>query len=230
VRLPVHPWAGKWIFGLICFSAAGFTASRIFHDSFAAAGLFFFLILSFFLCFFRNPSRRIDERPETLVSPADGRILEVCRESTGAFNGEERLRVSIFLALWNVHVIRSPLDATVISRRTTGVSFYPAFSKKSGLTNHSISLCLYKAGMELNMRLSAGFIARRIHCEILEGNRIGKGEIIGLIRFGSRVDLILPASVTLTVRSGTFVKAGTVIGFIHEDKTRLHYSQPVHSA
>lgn len=80
------------------------------------------------------------------------------------------------------------------------------------------------------MRLSAGFIARRIHCDILEGNRIEKGEIIGLIRFGSRVDLVIPACVTILVRPGMRIRAGTAIGLIHDNQNGLYHSQPVHPA
>ncbi|NVM22765.1 MAG: phosphatidylserine decarboxylase family protein [Desulfobacterales bacterium] len=188
---------------------------------FAVLGLglpaLFFLAATFFLgMFFRDPERVIPEEAGAVVSPADGKVVEVGVVQKGDLVPEEMLKVSVFMSVFNVHVNRIPAEGTV-----TDVSYYPGkfFSAnldKASRHNERNAVSLETSdGRKLVVVQVAGLIARRIICRILKGDRLRRGERFGIICFGSRVDIYLPQDAQPVVSVGDKVLAGTsVLGYL----------------
>jgi phosphatidylserine decarboxylase len=169
-----------------------------------------FLVLTIFGCsFFRNPRRRIPVGDGLILSPADGRIIEVKK-------GRQNTRLSIFMSVFNVHVNRAPAAGTIESIRYKGGRFLPANSGEASRQNEQNALRLRSAeGLQLAFVQVAGILARRIVCYVRRGDTVQRGEIFGAILFGSRVDVYLPHGVKVKVREGERVKGGeTVLGVI----------------
>jgi phosphatidylserine decarboxylase len=165
------------------------------------------------LLFFRDPQRRVPGEPGLIVSPADGRVVAVAPELSAAGLPTGRTRVSIFLSLFNVHINRSPVDGEVTGVQYHPGGFLPAFDHKASERNEQNRIDLDSGGVSIRVVQIAGLIARRIVCRIRPGDRVERGERIGLIKFGSRVDLFLPATIQLRVKVGDRVQgASSVIG------------------
>ena len=160
------------------------------------------VLTGFVLWFFRDPERNAPADPGAILSPADGRGLK-------ADDGQ----VSIFLNLMNVHVCRSPVSGRVLSLVHRPGLFLAAFKDEASELDERITLDLQGESVRLRMTLVAGLIARRIVSWVGEGQWLEAGERVGIIRFGSRVDLELPQGSSVVVRVGDRVKAGqSVIG------------------
>lgn len=168
-----------------------------------------FLLLSFFfLFFFRNPEREtIEGEIDILVSPADGRVIDVGVRKEEDLLGEEMRVISIFMSLFDVHVNRSPCDGLVkrIERKKGG--FRLAFKKGSDDNTRNVVL-IDKAGDLVVVKQIAGFLARRIFCYWKVGDTVKRGEPLGIIAFGSRVDLYVRKEYHVLVREGQKVRAG----------------------
>jgi len=165
------------------------------------------------LLFFRDPARQVPGESGLVVSPADGRVVAVAPELTAGGEPTGRVRVSIFLSLFNVHINRSPVAATVMGVQYHPGGFLPAFDHKASERNEQNRIDLDAGGVSIRVVQIAGLIARRIVCRVRAGDRVERGERIGLIKFGSRVDLFLPATIELKVRVGDRVHgASSVIG------------------
>jgi phosphatidylserine decarboxylase len=162
----------------------------------------------FFLWFFRDPRRTIPTEPGAIVSPADGVVTEAEWVETTLGS---RLRLSIFLNVFDVHVNRSPIagEVTLVEYREGG--FMNAMSPESGLTNGQTMIQVDGGGYQVALKQIAGLLARRIVCNVQPGDRVERGQRIGLIKFGSRCDVLIPAEATLKVRTGTRVKGGSTI-------------------
>ncbi len=160
------------------------------------------ILVLFVAFFFRDPERPISPDPSVIVSPADGRIVRI--EKDGAGN-----RISIFLSIFNVHVNRSPLAGEVIDVRYKRGRFRAAFNHLASVENEKNTLTIKGDEVTVVCSQIAGLVARRIVCWKSPGNRVRKGDRIGLIRFGSRVDLTVPERVTIAVRIGDRVKGGS---------------------
>lgn len=157
------------------------------------------LISSFLLYFFRDPHRQVGKG---LVAPAHGRILGV--EDEG-----DRTRVSTFMSPFNVHVVRAPLDGNVVSMERSGSGFYRAFKPEA---DHNVQVAIEFDGGEVPFTLVmvSGYIARRIVPYMSVGDSVSRGSRIGLIRLGSRVDVIVPkGAYSITVEPGDIVSAGS---------------------
>lgn len=175
----------------------GFTMSGL-----ACLGLTFFVAL-----FFRDPDRDIPGDEGAILAPADGKILSVSKESDGA------TKVSIFLSIWDVHINRSPIAGTIEEVRYLPGKFRMAFDQRASLDNEQNVLVVRNGSLQVKFSQIAGILARRIVCWKKPGDKVKRGERIGLIRFGSRVDLFLPATAVLELTQGDRVRAGsTVIG------------------
>ncbi len=163
----------------------------------------FFLFAALCVCaFFRDPERRAPDDPSLLVSPADGRIVAV-----SVVGG--RTKISVFMSVFNVHVNRAPADGSVVSTVYNPGKFMAAWSEKASLDNEQIRIAFKTGKGAMDVVMIAGLIARRIVCWASPAARFQRGERIGLIRFGSRVDLYLPtARIEPIVRIGDRVKAG----------------------
>ncbi|OGQ23056.1 MAG: phosphatidylserine decarboxylase [Deltaproteobacteria bacterium RIFCSPLOWO2_02_FULL_44_10] len=174
----------------------------------------FFLLLTLGIAlFFRNPERVISQEKGVIVSPADGRILSIT-DAKAPFTENPSKKISIFLSIFNVHINRAPIEGMVknISYHQ-GKFFVASFDKASEHNERNVILFQDDHGREIVMSQIAGLVARRIVCYLKESMRIGRGERIGLIRFGSRVDLYLPSQVELRIQEGDNVRGGsTVLG------------------
>jgi phosphatidylserine decarboxylase len=175
-------------------------------------GILFSLFIAYF---FRNPRREIPDLENIILAPADGKIIHVgeCREDR--FLKEQVLKVSIFMSLFDVHLNRAPVSGKVLERSYLPGRFLVASVEKSSLLNEQNALLLETEDhWKILLVQIAGFVARRIVCYAKAGDRLRKGEIFGLIRFGSRVDLYLPTAVKPNVRVGQHVKGGeSIIGY-----------------
>ncbi len=170
---------------------------------------------AFLAFFFRNPPREPPSDPSLAVSPADGRLLGYVMEAGEVPDDElssyldDPVTVSVFMSPLDVHVNRAPLDGRVAEVEILKGRFRPAFRKDSATENNRAVL-LFDGDPPFVVRLVSGAVARRIDLYVQEGDEVKKGEPIGMIRFGSRVDLAVPRSSVeeLLVRKGDSVKAG----------------------
>ena len=167
-------------------------------------GILIFLAI-FVLYFFRNPHRTIPTAPGLVVSPADGRIMEIVEEPLDGTLGR---RISIFLAIWNVHVQRAPVAGRVADVVYRPGRFYAAMRSAASRENEQNIIYLHAPGGQIVFKQIAGAIARRVICWKREGEIVARGELIGLIRFGSRVDVWLPLEARVSVKRGDNVKGG----------------------
>jgi phosphatidylserine decarboxylase len=167
------------------------------------------LLAAFFLWFFRDPVRIIPSGSGLVVSPGDGVVTEAARIQTAA---GERQRISIFLSVFNVHVNRSPIAGTVTEVRYRKGLYLNAMNPASAERNEQNSVTVRgEDGVEVTFRQIAGLLARRIVFHPKEGDRLECGERVGLIKFGSRVDVILPADAELLVQPRVRVKGGSSV-------------------
>jgi phosphatidylserine decarboxylase len=173
------------------------------------------LVSLFIAYFFRNPRREIPDLQNIILSPADGRIIHVGECEEDRFLKEKTLKVSIFMSLFDVHLNRAPVSGKVLERNYLPGRFLVANVEKSSLLNEQNAVILETEDrVKVLLIQIAGFVARRIVCYAKTGDLLRKGEIFGLIRFGSRVDLYLPPEVKPIVRVGQHVKGGeSIIGY-----------------
>ncbi|MGC8938433.1 MAG: phosphatidylserine decarboxylase family protein [Thermodesulfovibrio sp.] len=167
------------------------------------------VVCVFFLYFFRDPERIPPADPNAVVSPADGKVIEIRHNSN--LCGHDYLELSIFMSPLNVHVNRAPFDGVVKEIIYTPGKFFSAFKEKAYRENENIKIKLETSHGDIIVRQVAGFIARRAVCWVKEGERLKKGERFGMIKFSSRVDVCLPSSFKIQVKVGDKVKAGQTI-------------------
>ena len=165
------------------------------------------LLAAFFLWFFRDPERVIPSTPGAVVSPADGKVTGVTTVQT---DGEPGTRISIFLNVFNVHVNRSPASGVITALEYRRGKYLNAMDPASAeLNEQNICTLLTGNGERIVFKQIAGLLARRIVFSRKVGDRLARGERIGLIKFGSRCDVILPASAQVLVQVGNVVKGGS---------------------
>jgi phosphatidylserine decarboxylase len=164
------------------------------------------------LAFFRNPRRTPPPGEGRVLAAADGRVVEVASvEDPEGFVGSA-WRVSVFLSIFNAHVQRAPLAGKVRAVRASGTRFLAAFNPRASEHNVQTRVDLEtEAGGRIAVVQIAGLVARRVLCYVEEGAALGRGEPYGLICYGSRVELYLPASATIHVSPGDRVRAGRTV-------------------
>ena len=173
-------------------------------------GLLISGLFAFVAFFFRNPTRTIPADPQAIVSPADGKVVRL--ERVGNVT-----RMSIFLSLFDVHVNRSPIAGRIEAMDYRPGKFLVAFNDKASTDNERNIIMVNDGRITIVFTQIAGIVARRIVCWKKKGDVVTKGELVGLIRFGSRVDVLFPAGTEATVSVGDRVKGGsTRIGIIKE--------------
>ncbi|HKW76062.1 MAG TPA: phosphatidylserine decarboxylase family protein [Terriglobales bacterium] len=163
---------------------------------------------AFFLWFFRDPQRTIPAEPGLIVSPADGKVTHVASTQLG---GKPYTRISIFLNVFNVHVNRAPISGVVKEVIYQRGKFGNAMDAASADANEQSVITMEGEGMTLVLKQIAGLLARRIVFNHKAGETLTRGQRIGLIKFGSRTDVILPAAADVTVKVGDHVKGGSSV-------------------
>jgi phosphatidylserine decarboxylase len=166
------------------------------------------VLAAFFLWFFRDPQRIVPSGPGLIVSPGDGLVTESTIISTP--NGP-RQRISIFLSVFDVHVNRSPIEGVLSGVRYQKGQYLNAMNRASAESNEQNIATVYGEGMEVTFKQIAGLLARRIVFNPREGDRLERGQRVGLIKFGSRVDIIFPAEAEPKVKVGNRVKGGETV-------------------
>ena len=178
-------------------------AAVSFYFGFTPIGIVLFCLGLFVGFFFRDPERRIPDEPDAIVSPADGKIVRIDADDKGSM-------VCIFLSVFDVHVNRAPIGGVITRRDHQRGSFLVAYDDRASVENERLELCI-SGDRELTFRLIAGIVARRIVVWKQQGDRVEKGDRIGLIRFGSRVDILLPSGCEVGVKEGDRVSGGSSI-------------------
>ena len=174
------------------------------------------LLAAFFLWFFRDPERVIPGEVGALVSPADGKVTAV---SPSILNGAQVLRISIFLNVFNVHVNRSPISGVIREVRYQKGKFLNAMNAASAEQNEQNVVGVEGDGQTVVFKQIAGLLARRIVFSKKLGDRVERGERVGLIKFGSRVDVFLDASTAIEVKVGDHVKGGSsVLAYLNAER------------
>lgn len=173
-----------------------------------------FLLLVTILQFFRNPHRRIRVDDNTILCPADGKVVVIEETEETEYFGDRRIQVSIFMSPVNVHINRNPVSGKVSFFRYHPGKYLVAWHPKSSTLNERTSIAVQtETGKEVLFRQIAGAMARRIVWYVEEGSEVMQGEEFGFIKFGSRVDIFLPLGTKVDVNIGDRVSGGlTVIG------------------
>lgn len=179
-----------------------------------SAALFATVLTLYMAMFFRDPNRESPEGDDILVSPADGFVVGISEISDHHFLNAPAIQVSIFLTIFDVHVNRVPISGVVEYVNYKTGKFLSAFKEEASEANEQSEVGLItESGVKIAFKQIAGLVARRIICKLKKGQSCVTGERYGLIRFGSRADLILPVGTRIEIKKGQHVKGGmTIIG------------------
>jgi len=177
------------------------------------------LLAAFFLWFFRDPERAIPAAPGAIVSPADGKVTDV---STVRVDGRDRKRITIFLSVFDVHVNRSPIAGVVRDVRYQHGKFLNAMNEACAELNEQNVVTVEGEGQTLVYKQIAGLLARRIVFTKKIGDRLARGERVGMIKFGSRTDVLFDPAAEVLIKKGDRVKGGaTVLASLKPDQGQL---------
>jgi phosphatidylserine decarboxylase len=188
-------WDSGWMFGL---------------------SIMFAVLTLFTAFFFRDPERAIPAEPNAVLAPADGRIIAIDTLDSHPFIGGTVVQVSIFLSIFDVHVNRVPASGRIEYVRYNPGKFLAAFNDKASLLNEQTEIGMVTGqGQKLVFKQIAGLIARRIVCRLKAGDQAAAGGRFGMIRFGSRADVLMPAGTRIAVKLGDCVHGGTsIVGYL----------------
>lgn len=181
----------------------------------------FCLAVTFFICyFFRDPDRVIPNNYGAVVSPADGKVIIAGQEDNSPFFEGKCRKISIFMSVFNVHVNRIPHEGEVERVNYYPGKFFSANLNKASKDNEHNAIFLKTGdGRKICVVQIAGLIARRIICKLQKGDKVARGERLGMICFGSRLDIYLPDDADLNVKVGDKVNAGTsILGYLRHEK------------
>lgn len=204
MRCPIHPEGFFFSGALTLLALVTSRCSR-------SIGFFFGLLAAFTVYFFRDPEREIPQGEGLIVSPADGTVVGIDDVPNAPFLDGPAKRVSIFLSILNVHINRSPISGKVAYRNYNPGKFLPANCDKASLDNEQNSIGIDDGGYKVLVRQIAGIIARRILCWVNPGDSVTRGERFGLIRFGSRTEILMPPTAVVLVQNGDKVKGGETV-------------------
>jgi len=166
------------------------------------------LLALFFLWFYRDPERKAPQGEGLVVSPADGNVDEC--EWIETPQGS-RVRISIFLNVFNVHVARTPMEGELVDAEYRKGTFMNAMDPEAAMFNEQMLMVIRNERAEISLKLIAGLLARRIVTYVKPGDKLERGQRVGVIKFGSRVDVLLPGDAKLMIRKGAQVKAGSTV-------------------
>jgi phosphatidylserine decarboxylase len=161
--------------------------------------------------FFRDPQRAGERGDRIVISPADGKVVMITEVDEPTFMKSKAVRISVFMNVFNVHVNRYPVTGTVRYVERKAGKFLNAAAENASLENEQASIGIETGSNRILVRQIAGLIARRIVTDSKEGDQVQQGDRMGLIRFGSRVDVFLPLTAKLRVKVGDVTFAGTSV-------------------
>jgi phosphatidylserine decarboxylase len=202
-------------FPFIIGALAAAVIAALFIDSRLA--LVFVVAAGFFVFFFRDPDRRaVDNDENAVLSPADGRVLVAGAAEAGAAPEGEWQQVSIFLSPVDVHVNRVPVSGLIERIVFTPGRFLPAYKQEAASANERCETWIDHGGQTIVARQVVGVLARRVVCRLQQGATVRAGQRLGVMKFGSRMDVFVPLTASLTVAVGDRVRGGeTVIAVLH---------------
>ena len=169
------------------------------------------VVAAFMLFFFRDPDRVTPADADLVVSPADGKVMLAGAQADPGGPPGTWQQITIFLSPTDVHVNRAPVGGTVTSVTYQPGRFLPAYRRESGAVNERTEIWVDHGGTPIVFRQVVGVLARRIVCRVQAGDKIERGQRIGVMKFGSRMDVFLPPSATLRVKAGDRVVAGETL-------------------
>jgi phosphatidylserine decarboxylase len=166
--------------------------------------------------FFRDPERTGERGENLVIAPADGRVVQIVPVAETSFVKDKAIQVSIFMNVFNVHVNRNPISGSVVALSYRAGKFFNASFDKASIYNERMSIRLRPEGQtgearDLAVVQIAGLVARRIVCDLRQGEGVRRGERFGIIRFGSRVDVFLPPGAEILVQPGMITRAGETV-------------------
>ena len=205
MRLPLAPEG--WPFVLV-FAVLGLLTALFVRPWLAVFPL---LVMAFMVFFFRDPERVIPPGAETVVSPADGRVLSVKAVMEDQYLNREMVMVAIFMSPMDVHVNRAPMAGRVETVVHTPGRFVAAYREEASMENERIDMVMEGKAGRILVRQVAGLLARRAVCRVKPGDTLEKGERYGVIKFGSRLDIYLPLGTEILVDKDERVYAGSTI-------------------
>lgn len=208
MRIPIHREGWPFIAAVCLFDLLLFLSR-------SWSGWVFLPVALWVAAFFRDPERLVPEGENLVICPADGRLLPVTRAVPPPELGmgpQKRLRLSIFMNIFNVHVNRVPCNGTVTTLAYRPGKFFNASFDKASELNERMAVRIDTEGpRDIAVVQIAGLVARRIVCNLREGQRVCRGDRFGIIRFGSRVDVYLPDGARVLASAGQSVKAGETV-------------------
>jgi phosphatidylserine decarboxylase len=184
-----------------------------------------FTLTAFLLFFFRDPDRVINAPDSAVLSPADGQVMVAGQPTVQTFPAERWRQVSIFLSPMDVHVNRMPVSGRVVRVQYHPGRFLPAYRADAGDLNEYTEVTLDVGGHVVVVRQIVGILARRIVCRVTEGAEVKAGDRFGVMKFGSRMDVFLPAGTTIHARVGEKAVAGvTILGTLPAREEGTHHA------
>jgi phosphatidylserine decarboxylase len=211
VFMRIDPAGWPFIGGAL---ALGLAAAFAFHTT---VGIALLVLAGVFLFFFRDPDRVVTQSPNAVLSPADGRVLVAGPTTGGPLPAGSWQQISIFLSPMDVHVNRLPVAGRVTKVRYHRGRFLPAYRAEAGDLNEYTEVWIDHRGQTIVVRQIVGILARRIVCRTREGDEVQAGQRFGVMKFGSRIDLFVPAGARITVKVGDRVVGGvTVVAVLGE--------------
>ena len=177
------------------------------------AALPFVVLACYFAYFFRSPTRTIAENEHHILSPADGTVTEISSVGVDDFVGEPCNKIVIFMSVFNVHVNRSPINGEIKLQKYYCGRFRPAYKDEVGFENEHHLIGIDRGDLRITVKQIAGILARRIVSWVTLDDRMKQGDIYGMIRFGSCLEIVMPERAQILVREGEKVQGGrTVLG------------------
>ena len=205
MRIRIDPAGWPFvIWGLIAAIVFGFLLSPI-------LGFVLLALTTFFLFFFRDPDRPVNAPDSAVISPADGRVMVAGPSASQSFPPAEWQQISIFLSPMDVHVNRLPAGGLVKKVEYHPGRFLPAYRADAGDLNEYTEVVLDHGGQTIVVRQIVGILARRIVCRVKQGDMVRAGDRMGVMKFGSRMDVFLPQTATIATKVGAKVVGGVTV-------------------
>ena len=190
--------------GLVIAIVAAFVAGTIY-------GVVLLGLTVFFLFFFRDPEREISAPADAVLSPADGRVMVAGPSTAQSFPATHWRQISIFLSPMDVHINRMPIGGTILKVEYHPGRFMPAFKAEAGDLNEYTEVTVDHNGQTVVFRQIVGILARRIVCRVKQGDQVKAGDRMGVMKFGSRMDIFLPLSAEVHAKVNDKVVAGRTV-------------------